>query len=191
MLTLAHETVDHFWSSWQFVVDALTAVQTAASRLSVRDCALSMRDHAWLVLAVLLRPFGRTPGFIERRCLARAVRIGPPRFKVEVKAVETCTVNNGNNLLRGTLWLPSGRDAVGPFPAVVIRSPYGAQDQNADSEGAVAKAFGVPAVMGMAKRQSFIVVDGKIAVVIESAKTGDHAAEVQAALAKLGLGKES
>lgn len=58
----------------------------------------------------------------------------------------------------------------------------------ADSDGAVAKAFGVPAVMGMAKRQSFIVVDGKIAVVIESAKTGDHAAEVQSALA--GLGKK-
>ena len=60
----------------------------------------------------------------------------------------------------------------------------------ADSDGAVAKAFGVPAVMGIAKRQSFIVVDGKIAVVIESAKTGDHAAEVQAALAKLSLGKK-
>ncbi len=61
----------------------------------------------------------------------------------------------------------------------------------ADKEGAVAKAFGVPTVMGIAKRQSFIVVDGKIAVVIESAKTGDHAAEVQAALTKLGLGKKS
>ena len=61
----------------------------------------------------------------------------------------------------------------------------------ADSDGAVAKAFGVPAVMGIAKRQSFIVVDGKIAVVIGSAKTGDHAAEVQTALAKLGLGKKS
>lgn len=61
----------------------------------------------------------------------------------------------------------------------------------ADADGAVAKAFGVPAVMGIAKRQSFIVVDGKIAVVIESAKTGDHAAEVQAALTKLGLGKKS
>ena len=77
LLILAHETVDHFWSSWQFVVDALTAVQTAASRLSVRDCILSMRDHAWLVLAVLLRPFVRTPGFFERRCLARALRISP------------------------------------------------------------------------------------------------------------------
>ena len=61
----------------------------------------------------------------------------------------------------------------------------------ADSDGAVAKAFGVPAVMGMAKRQSFIVVDGKIAWIVESAKTGDHAAEVQAALTSLGLGKKS
>ncbi|MFM8657235.1 MAG: peroxiredoxin [Chthoniobacterales bacterium] len=61
----------------------------------------------------------------------------------------------------------------------------------ADSEGNVAKAFGVPAVMGIAKRQSFIVVDGKIAVVIESAKTGDHAAEVKAALSSLGLSKKS
>jgi len=61
----------------------------------------------------------------------------------------------------------------------------------ADKDGAVAKAFGVPAVMGIAKRQSFIVVDGKIAWVVESAKTGDHAAEVQAALASLGLGKKS
>lgn len=61
----------------------------------------------------------------------------------------------------------------------------------ADSDGAVAGAFGVPAVMGMAKRQSFIVVDGKIAWVVTSAKTGDHAAEVQAALASLGLGKKS
>lgn len=61
----------------------------------------------------------------------------------------------------------------------------------ADSDGAVAKAFGVPAVMGMAKRQSFIVADGKIAWIVESAKTGDHAAEVQAALIKLGIGKKS
>lgn len=60
----------------------------------------------------------------------------------------------------------------------------------ADSDGAVARAFGVPAVMGMAKRQSFIVVDGKIAWVVAGAKTGDHAAEVQAALAQLGSGKK-
>ena len=61
----------------------------------------------------------------------------------------------------------------------------------ADADGAVAKAFGVPAVMGMAKRQSFIIVDGKVAWIVASAKTGDHAAEVQAALQSLGLGAKS
>ena len=69
---------------------------------------------------------------LERRCLARALRLGPPRFKVDVTVVDTCTVNAGQNLLRGTLWLPSGRHAQGPFPAVVIRSPYGAQSKHAD-----------------------------------------------------------
>lgn len=61
----------------------------------------------------------------------------------------------------------------------------------ADADGAVAKAFGVPAVMGLAKRQSFLVVDGKIAWIAASAKTSDHAAEVQAALTALGIGKKS
>jgi len=56
----------------------------------------------------------------------------------------------------------------------------------ADADGTVAKAFGVPTMMGYAKRQSFIVKDGKIAWIVESAKTGDHAAEVQAALRELG-----
>lgn len=59
----------------------------------------------------------------------------------------------------------------------------------ADSESVVAKAFGVPTMMGFSKRQSFIVKDGKIAWIVESAKTGDHAAEVQAALRGLGLVK--
>jgi peroxiredoxin Q/BCP len=56
----------------------------------------------------------------------------------------------------------------------------------ADADGVVAKAFGVPTMMGYAKRQSFIVKEGKIAWIVESAKTGDHAAEVQAALRELG-----
>jgi peroxiredoxin Q/BCP len=58
----------------------------------------------------------------------------------------------------------------------------------ADTDLAVAKAFGVPTipVLGVPKRQSFIVRDGKIAWIVESAKTGDHAAEVREAMAKLG-----
>jgi len=57
----------------------------------------------------------------------------------------------------------------------------------ADTDLAVAKAFGVPTipVLGVPRRQSFIVQDGKIAWIVESAKTGDHAAEVSEALAKL------
>ena len=58
----------------------------------------------------------------------------------------------------------------------------------ADAEGTVAKAFGVPTAMGFAKRQSFIVQDGKIAWIVQGAKTGDHAAEVKAALQELGAG---
>lgn len=58
----------------------------------------------------------------------------------------------------------------------------------ADTDLAVAKAFGVPTVpvLGVPKRQSFLVKDGKIAWIVESAKTGDHAAEVKEALTKLG-----
>jgi thioredoxin-dependent peroxiredoxin len=52
----------------------------------------------------------------------------------------------------------------------------------ADSNGQVAEAFGVPTTMGLAKRQSFIVKDGKIAWTSLQAKTKEHAQEVQAAL---------
>jgi peroxiredoxin Q/BCP len=60
----------------------------------------------------------------------------------------------------------------------------------ADTDLVVAKAFGVPTVpvLGVPKRQSFLVKDGKIAWIVESAKTGDHAAEVREAMAKLGEG---
>jgi thioredoxin-dependent peroxiredoxin len=54
-----------------------------------------------------------------------------------------------------------------------------------DPDSAVAKAFGVPTLLGIPKRQSFIVSEGKIAWVVEKAKTGDHAAEVRAALEAL------
>ena len=54
-----------------------------------------------------------------------------------------------------------------------------------DSDGKVAEAFGVPITMGLAKRQSFIVKEGKIAWVSPQAKTTEHAQEVQAALGSL------
>jgi thioredoxin-dependent peroxiredoxin len=42
----------------------------------------------------------------------------------------------------------------------------------ADIDGKVAAAFGVPTAMGMAKRQSFIIKDGKIVWTSLQAKTG-------------------
>ena len=57
----------------------------------------------------------------------------------------------------------------------------------------VAKAFGVPTipVLGVPKRQSFLVKDGKIAWIVQSAQTGDHASEVRQALQSLGSGEKS
>jgi thioredoxin-dependent peroxiredoxin len=55
----------------------------------------------------------------------------------------------------------------------------------ADSDGKVATAFGVPTTMGLAKRQSFIIKDGKIVWTSLQAKTAEHAQEVKAALDSL------
>ena len=54
----------------------------------------------------------------------------------------------------------------------------------ADLDGKVAEAFGVPSILGMpvSRRQSFLVKGDKVVWKSASAKTGDHAAEVQTAL---------
>ena len=55
----------------------------------------------------------------------------------------------------------------------------------ADSDGAVAKAFGVPTAGGYAKRQSFLVKDGKIVWRDLNASTKNQATDVRAALENL------
>ena len=52
----------------------------------------------------------------------------------------------------------------------------------ADTDGKVAAAFGVPTTMGLAKRQSFLVSNGKIVWTSLQAKTAEHAQEVRSAL---------
>jgi peroxiredoxin Q/BCP len=55
----------------------------------------------------------------------------------------------------------------------------------ADHDGAVAKAFGVPTTMGFARRQSFLVQDGKIVWADLNASTSRQAADVGKALDQL------
>ncbi len=56
----------------------------------------------------------------------------------------------------------------------------------ADADGKVISAFGVPTlVMGIAKRQSFLVKNGKVVWYSPDAQTSKHAAEVTAAVAAL------
>ena len=52
----------------------------------------------------------------------------------------------------------------------------------ADTDGQVAAAFGVPTTMGRAKRQSFLISNGKIVWTSLQAKTAEHAQEVKIAL---------
>lgn len=52
----------------------------------------------------------------------------------------------------------------------------------ADADGAVAKAFGVPTFLGFAKRQSFLVKDGKVVWRDLSVSPGTHVSEVNKAL---------
>ena len=83
-------------------------------------------DHFWIMVALVMRPFCRTPGFFHRKYLARAMRLDPPLYGIEVKWIKTAAVNDGKDVLRATLWLPKGQP--GPFPTLLMRSPYGAQD---------------------------------------------------------------
>ena len=55
----------------------------------------------------------------------------------------------------------------------------------ADSDGVVAKAFGVPTFLGFAKRQSFLVKDGKVVWRNLSVSPSTHVTEVNQALDSL------
>ncbi|MGV3533795.1 MAG: peroxiredoxin [Chthoniobacteraceae bacterium] len=56
----------------------------------------------------------------------------------------------------------------------------------ADSEGKVAEAFGVPFKGGFAKRESFLIKDGKVVWTMPKASTATHAQDVLKAYEALG-----
>ena len=55
----------------------------------------------------------------------------------------------------------------------------------ADFDGRVAEAFGVPTLLGMPARRSFLIRDGRIVWTVRRAKTTEHAAEVRQAVEKM------
>lgn len=60
----------------------------------------------------------------------------------------------------------------------------------ADRDGKVIQAFGVPTIiMGIAKRQSFLIKDGRVVWRSLKAETAKHAEEVRKAVASLGMAK--
>jgi peroxiredoxin Q/BCP len=55
----------------------------------------------------------------------------------------------------------------------------------ADHDGAVAKTFGVPTMLGFAKRQSFLISGGKVVWNDLNVSPADHVAKVRAAMENL------
>ena len=117
---MLHLLPDLLRTMWALVLRECPG-RTLLSRASSARAAVA--DHLWLVAAVLLRPILGGPGPFERRCFSRALRLDPPSHRVEVRELATATVNGGKDVLRATLWLPSG--VKGPLPTVIIRNPYG------------------------------------------------------------------
>lgn len=71
----------------------------------------------------VLAPFGlRYMQRLARRQYARQVRVEAPLSLTSATTVDTCSVPGGGRL-RATLILPEGRP--GPFPTVLMRTPYG------------------------------------------------------------------
>ncbi|KAL3905881.1 MAG: hypothetical protein SGPRY_010755 [Prymnesium sp.] len=92
-------------------------------------------DHLWFLLYCLLLPFSTT---LSRRCFARAMRLDRPKFGLSVRErIDTATINDGTSVMRGNLWLPAGQP--GPFPVVLIRTPYGHNKLTEIGQGVLAE----------------------------------------------------
>jgi peroxiredoxin Q/BCP len=116
---------------------------------------------------------------------AEPLTVGTPAPVITAKDQDGQAVNFEDVYSKGTT-------LVYFYPKAGVQSQKRFKDENqlpftliGDSDGKVAEAFGVPITMGLAKRQSFIVKEGKIAWVSPQAKTKEHAQEVQAALESL------
>ena len=139
---------------------------------STADSELSLADFSgqWLVLYFYPKSF--TPGCTAEACSLRdgyaAIQeTGAQILGVSVDKLETQKKFKAEHRL--------------PFELL------------ADPDAAVARAYGVSMLMGaMARRVTFLISpDGRIAKMIENVKTGQHDAQVLAALRDLQAGSSS
>ena len=102
-----------------WLVDVAFSGAALLSGLWADGLVAFVTDLLFYVGFLLLAPFSQS---LSRRCHSRALRLDAPTHRILHRTnVPTATVNG--NTLRGSLWLPAGEP--GPFPAVLIRTPYG------------------------------------------------------------------
>merc|ERR1712054_384985 len=88
-------------------------------RLAHRLSALLLRSLGRISRSPRLQLAGRT-------AYAKAVGITEPSSVAQISSIDTCTVGEGD-VLRGSLLLPAGSQ--GPFPTVILRTPYGRKEE--------------------------------------------------------------
>lgn len=134
--------------------------------------AKSLGDYAgsWLVLYFYPKSF--TPGCTKQACSLRdgydAIRsAGAAILGVSVDSLATQQKFKAEHRL--------------PFELL------------ADTEGEVAKSYGVAGLMGMMARRVTFLIDpaGRVEAVIDAVETGDHDAQVLAALERAKTGREA
>lgn len=113
------------------------------------------------ITLVYFYPKADTPG-----CTAQACSLRDSFAKLHAEGLQILGVSNDTPAAQKKF---QEKYAL-PFPLI------------SDTDGKVAAAFGVSSMLGFTSRQSFIIKDGKMVWSSPKAKTGEHAAEVQAAL---------
>ena len=121
---------------WALAVRELIPGDTCFARVAA--LASTVRDHLWLLLAAVLWPFVGGAPVLERRCLARAMRLPPPEYKTRMDHIDTVAVNAGRDMLRATLWRPASNERRA-WPTVIIRNPYGGGDRLEVGQGILAE----------------------------------------------------
>lgn len=161
----------------RLLVGLLFPILMHASTLAVGDAipAITAQDHTGTAVAlrdaaskgftlVYFYPKADTPGCTAQACSLRDAYEALTKQGVRVFGVSMDSVDD-QRAFREKYSLP--------FSLL------------ADTEGAVVKAFGVPALGSFAKRQAFLFKDGALVWMDTSASTRDQAKDVLAAIGSL------